>query len=56
MVALLLVALMPAARNAVRALLNVQAVPDQQHMAVLPSQTWVTTPPTALSATASPRS
>jgi serine/threonine-protein kinase len=36
MVALLLLALMPAARNAVRALLHPQAVPDQQHMAVLP--------------------
>ena len=36
MVALLLLAVVPAARNAVRAVLNVQAVPDQQHMAVLP--------------------
>ena len=36
MVALVLLAVVPAARNAVRGLLNIQAVPDQQHMAVLP--------------------
>ena len=36
MIALLLLAVVPAARNAVRSLLNIQAVPDQQHMAVLP--------------------
>jgi serine/threonine-protein kinase len=36
MVALVLLAAVPAARNAIRALLNIRAVPDQQHMAVLP--------------------
>ncbi len=36
MIALVLLAVVPAARNAIRALLNLRAVPDQQHMAVLP--------------------
>jgi len=36
MVALVLLAAVPAARNALRALLNIRAVPEQQHMAVLP--------------------
>jgi serine/threonine protein kinase/tetratricopeptide (TPR) repeat protein len=36
MIALVLLAAVPAARNAIRALLNLRAVPDQQHMAVLP--------------------
>jgi serine/threonine-protein kinase len=36
MVALLLLAVVPAARNLVRSVLNLQAVPNQQHMAVLP--------------------
>jgi tetratricopeptide (TPR) repeat protein/TolB-like protein len=36
MIALLLLAVVPAARNAIRGLLNIQTVPEQQHMAVLP--------------------
>lgn len=36
MIALVLLAVVPAARNAIRELLNLRAVPDQQHMAVLP--------------------
>jgi serine/threonine-protein kinase len=36
MVALVLLAAVPAARNALRALLNIRTVPEQQHMAVLP--------------------
>jgi serine/threonine protein kinase/tetratricopeptide (TPR) repeat protein len=36
MIALVLLAAVPAARNAITALLNIRAVPDQQHMAVLP--------------------
>ncbi|HVN32853.1 MAG TPA: tetratricopeptide repeat protein [Thermoanaerobaculaceae bacterium] len=36
MIALLLLAVVPAARNAVRAALNIPVVPEQQHMAVLP--------------------
>jgi serine/threonine-protein kinase len=36
MIALAVLAVVPAARNAIRALLNLRTVPDQQHMAVLP--------------------
>jgi serine/threonine protein kinase/tetratricopeptide (TPR) repeat protein len=36
MVALVVLAVVPAARNAVRPLLNLRGVPEQQHMAVLP--------------------
>jgi serine/threonine protein kinase/tetratricopeptide (TPR) repeat protein len=36
MIGLVLLAAVPTARNAVRSVLNIQAVPNQQHMAVLP--------------------
>jgi tetratricopeptide (TPR) repeat protein len=36
MIALAVLAVVPAARNAVRLLLNIRGVPEQQHMAVLP--------------------
>ncbi len=36
MIALVVLAVVPAARNAVRGLLKMRTVPDQQHMAVLP--------------------
>lgn len=36
MIALAVLAVVPAARNTIRALLNIRGVPEQQHMAVLP--------------------